>query len=115
MCANDIAVLGAEALFFLDYYATGQLSIEVAEQVIGGIAEGCQLAGCALIGGETAEMPDVYRKDEFDMAGFAVGVVERDRIITGENVKTGDIILGLASTGVHSNGFSLARQWKTSG
>lgn len=109
MSVNDMIVQGAEPLFFLDYLAVNKLDPERIAEMVEGIAAGCKLANCALIGGETAEMPDVYRKDEFDMAGFAVGVVEKDRIITGENVKTGDVILGLASSGVHSNGFSLAR------
>jgi len=109
MSVNDMIVQGAEPLFFLDYLAVNKLEPERIAEMVEGVAAGCKLANCALIGGETAEMPDVYRKDEFDMAGFAVGVVEKDRIITGADVKTGDIILGLASNGVHSNGFSLAR------
>lgn len=110
MCANDIAVLGAEALFFLDYYATGKLNVDHAEQVINGIAKGCKIAGCALIGGETAEMPGIYSQDDFDLAGFCVGVVEKDAIITGEQVKPGDKLIALASSGPHSNGFSLIRK-----
>ncbi len=110
MCVNDIIVTGAEPLYFLDYYASGKLSLEVAERVINGIAKGCELAGAALIGGETAEMPDMYEGDDYDLAGFSVGVVEKAKIITGENVAAGQVILGLPSTGVHSNGFSLVRK-----
>lgn len=110
MCANDIAVLGAEALFFLDYYATGQLSLEIAEQVIGGIAEGCVQAGCALIGGETAEMPGMYQADDFDLAGFCVGIVDKDQIIDGSNVQPGQQLIAIASSGPHSNGYSLIRK-----
>ena len=109
MSVNDMIVQGAEPLFFLDYLAVNKLDPERVAEMVEGIAAGCKLANCALIGGETAEMPDVYGKDEFDMAGFAVGVVERERIITGADVKEGDVIIGLASAGVHSNGFSLAR------
>lgn len=110
MCANDIAVLGAEALFFLDYYATGKLELDIAESVITGIAEGCKLAGCALIGGETAEMPGVYSSGDFDLAGFCVGIAEKDRIIDGSRVSPGNSIIALASSGPHSNGYSLIRK-----
>ncbi len=110
MCANDIAVHGAEPLFFLDYFATGKLDEATAAAVIGGIAEGCRRAGCALLGGETAEMPGFYPGGEYDLAGFAVGVVERERIIDGRAVAPGDAILGLASSGLHANGYSLARR-----
>ncbi len=110
MCANDIAVLGAEALFFLDYYATSKLSLEVAEQVINSIAAGCRLAGCALIGGETAEMPGMYAAGDFDLAGFCVGIVEKDRVIDGKQVVAGNSLIALASSGPHSNGYSLIRK-----
>jgi phosphoribosylformylglycinamidine cyclo-ligase len=110
MCANDIAVSGAEPLFFLDYYATGKLRVDVAESVVRGIAEGCELAGAALVGGETAEMPGMYHGDDYDLAGFCVGVVERDRIIDGSKTAAGDVVLGITSSGPHSNGYSLIRK-----
>lgn len=109
-CVNDIAVQGATPIFFMDYLATGKLDPEVAEKVIEGLAEACKHTGCALIGGETAEMPGFYPEGEYDLAGFIVGVAERERIITGKAVEAGDVILGLASNGLHTNGYSLARK-----
>ncbi|WP_444945451.1 phosphoribosylformylglycinamidine cyclo-ligase [Microbulbifer sp. VTAC004] len=110
MCVNDLVVAGAEPLFFLDYYATGKLNVDIATEVVSGIGKGCELAGCALVGGETAEMPGMYEGDDYDLAGFCTGVVEKSEIIDGSKVKSGDILIALSSSGPHSNGYSLIRK-----
>ncbi|HBU9905590.1 TPA: phosphoribosylformylglycinamidine cyclo-ligase, partial [Klebsiella pneumoniae] len=110
MCVNDLVVQGAEPLFFLDYYATGKLDVDTAASVINGIAEGCLQSGCALVGGETAEMPGMYHGEDYDVAGFCVGVVEKSEIIDGSKVTDGDVLVALASSGPHSNGYSLVRK-----
>jgi phosphoribosylformylglycinamidine cyclo-ligase len=110
MCVNDLVVQGAEPLFFLDYFASGRLDVATGTAIVAGIAEGCRIAGCALVGGETAEMPGLYAEGDYDLAGFAVGAVERDAVITGERVAAGDVILGLGASGIHANGYALVRR-----
>ena len=110
MCVNDLVVCGAEPLFFLDYYATGKLDVDIATDVVTGIATGCRYAGCSLVGGETAEMPGMYQGEDYDLAGFCVGVVEENDIIDGKSIRNGDVLIGIASTGPHSNGYSLIRK-----
>ena len=110
MCVNDLICQGAKPLFFLDYIATGKLVAEQVEQIVGGIADGCKMAGCALIGGETAEMPGMYSDDEYDLAGFSVGIADKEKIVSGQNVKSGDVLIGISSSGVHSNGYSFIRK-----
>ena len=106
MCVNDLICQGAKPLFFLDYIATGKLAAEQVEKIVGGIVDGCKLSGCALVGGETAEMPGMYSNDEYDLAGFSVGIADREKIVYGKNVKNGDVLIGISSSGVHSNGFT---------
>ena len=110
MCANDILVQGAKPLLFLDYFATGKLDVDKTAQVVAGVADGCKQAGCALLGGETAEMPDMYGDGEYDIAGFCVGIADNSKIVDGSGIRVGDVLIGLASSGVHSNGFSLVRK-----
>nr|MBP8763626.1 phosphoribosylformylglycinamidine cyclo-ligase [Acetoanaerobium sp.] len=110
MCVNDLICQGAKPLFFLDYVATGKVNAEKIANIVGGIADGCKMADCSLIGGETAEMPDMYTEDEYDLAGFAVGIADKAKILDGSRVKEGDVVIGLASSGLHSNGYSLARK-----
>ena len=110
MCANDILVQGARPLFFLDYFATGRLDVDRATQVVAGVAEGCKQAGCALLGGETAEMPDMYGDGEYDLAGFCVGLADNAKLVDGSSIRVGDVLIGLASSGIHSNGYSLVRK-----
>lgn len=110
MCVNDLIVAGAEPLFFLDYYATGKLNVDIASAVVSGIGDGCELSGCSLVGGETAEMPGMYEGEDYDLAGFCVGVVEKDEILDGSKVASGDTLIALASSGPHSNGYSLIRK-----
>ena len=110
MCVNDLICQGAKPLFFLDYIATGKLVAEQVEQIVSGIVDGCKMAGCALVGGETAEMPGMYNQDEYDLAGFSVGIADKENIVSGKNVKSGDILIGISSSGIHSNGFSFIRK-----
>jgi len=110
MCVNDLICQGAKPLFFLDYIATGKLVVEQVEQIVSGIVDGCKMAGCALVGGETAEMPGMYNQDEYDLAGFSVGIADKENIVSGKNVKSGDTLIGISSSGIHSNGFSFIRK-----